>query len=77
MSGHLARRMRRPELVELSPELEELRCATEALQALEAEQAVGPLVAAEAAENECCICLRAEELGKLLALVLRTPMRMC
>jgi hypothetical protein len=61
--------MRRPELVELIPELEEVRSGTEALQALEAERAVGPLVEAEAAEKECCICLKAEELGKLLALV--------
>jgi len=64
-----ARRTRRPELVELIPELEEVRRGTEALQALEAERAVGPLVAAEAAEKECCICLKAEEVGKLLALV--------
>jgi hypothetical protein len=69
MSGHLARRTRRPELVELSPELEELRCATEALQALEAERALGPLVEAEAVVKDCCICLEAEEVGKLLALV--------
>ena len=64
-----ARRTRRPELVELIPELEEVRRGTEALQALEAERAVGPLMAAEAAEKECCICLKAEEVGKLLALV--------
>ena len=64
-----ARRKKRPELVELIPELEEVRRGTEALQALEAERAVGPLVAAEAAEKECCICLKAEEVGKLLALV--------
>jgi hypothetical protein len=64
-----ARRTRRPELVELIPELEEVRRGTEALQALEAERVVGPLVEAEAAEKECCICLKAEELGKLLALV--------
>ena len=62
-------RKKRPELVELIPELEEVRRGTEALQALEAERAVGPLVAAEAAEKECCICLKAEEVGKLLALV--------
>jgi serine/threonine protein kinase len=37
-----ARRTRRPELVELIPELEEVRRGTEALQALEAERAVGP-----------------------------------
>jgi hypothetical protein len=55
--------------VELIPELEEVRHGTEALQALEAERAVGPLVAAEAAEKECCICLKAEEVGKLLELV--------
>ena len=64
-----ARRTRRPELMELIPELEEVRRGTEALQALEAERAVGPLVEAEAAEKECCICLKAEEVGKLLALV--------
>ena len=64
-----ARRKKRPELVELIPELEEVRRGTEALQALEAERAVGPLVEAEAAEKECCICLKAEEVGKLLALV--------
>jgi interleukin-1 receptor-associated kinase 4 len=64
-----ARRTRRPELVELISELEEVRRGTEALQALEAEWAVGPLVKAEADEKECCICLKAEELGKLLALV--------
>jgi serine/threonine protein kinase len=63
------RRHRRAELLDLIPELEEVRRGTEALQALEAERAVGPLVEAEAAEKECCICLRAEELGKLLALV--------
>ena len=45
-----------------------MRLGTEALQSLEAERAVGPLVEAEAAEKECCICLKAE-LGKLLALV--------
>ena len=33
--------MRRPELVELIPELEEVRRGTEVLQALEAERAVG------------------------------------
>jgi serine/threonine protein kinase len=64
-----ARRTHRPELVELIPELEEVRRGTEALQALEAERAVRPLVEAEAAEKECCICLKAEEVGKLLALV--------
>jgi hypothetical protein len=37
-----ARRTRRPELVELMPELEEVRRGTEALEALEAERAVGP-----------------------------------
>jgi hypothetical protein len=30
---------------------------------------VGSLVAAEEAEKECCICLKAEEVGKMLALV--------
>jgi serine/threonine protein kinase len=64
-----ARRTRRPELVELISELEGVRRGTEALQTLEAEWAVGPLVEAEADEKECCICLKAEELGKLLALV--------
>jgi hypothetical protein len=64
-----ARRTRRPELVGLIPELVKVRRGTEALQALEAERAVGPLVEAEAAEKECCICLKAEEVGKLLALV--------
>ena len=44
--------------VELIPELEEVRRGIEALQALKAERAVGPLVAAEAAEKECCICLK-------------------
>ncbi len=62
-------RKKRPELVELIPELEEVRRGTEALQAQEAKRAVGPLVEAEAAEKECCICLKAEEVGKLLALV--------
>ena len=46
--------------MELIPELEEVRRGTEALQALEAERAVGPLVEAEAAQKECCICLKAE-----------------
>jgi hypothetical protein len=71
MSGHVsvARRTRRPELVELIPELEEVRCNTEALQALEAERAVGPLVEAETVVKVYCICLKAEEVGKLLALV--------
>jgi hypothetical protein len=62
-------RKKRPELVELIPELEEVRRGTEALQALEAERVVRPLVEAEAAEKECCICLKAEEVGRLLALV--------
>ena len=35
-------RTKRPELVELISELEEVRHGTEALQALEAERAVGP-----------------------------------
>ena len=56
-------------LMKIIPELEEVRRGTEALQALEAERAVGPWVEAEAAEKECCICLKAEEVGKLLALV--------
>ncbi len=62
-------RKKRPELVDLIPELEEVRRGTEVLQALEAERAVVPLVEAEAAEKECCICLKAEEVSKLLALV--------
>ncbi len=37
--------------MELVPELEEVRHGTEALQALEAERVVGPLVGAEAAEK--------------------------
>jgi hypothetical protein len=60
-----ARRTRRPELVELIPELEEVRRGTEAFQALEA---VRPLVETEAAEKRCCICLKAE-VCKFLALV--------
>ena len=63
------RRTRRSELVELIPELEEVRRGTETLQDLEAERAVHPLVEAEAAEKECCICFKTEEVGKLLALV--------
>jgi serine/threonine protein kinase len=76
-------RKKRPELVELIPELEDVRRGTkalqaledvrrgtEALQALQAERAVGPLLEAEAAEKECCICLKTGEEGKLLALVL-------
>ena len=55
--------------MELIPELEEVRRGTESLQALEAERPVGSWVEAEAAEKECCICLKAEEVGKLLALV--------
>ena len=46
-----------------------MRRGTEALQVLEAERAVGPLVESEAADKECCICLKAVEVGKLLALV--------
>ena len=49
--------------------VEEVRHGTEALQALEAERVVGPLVEAEAAEKECCTCIKAEEVGQLLALV--------
>jgi hypothetical protein len=30
---------------------------------------VWPLVEVEASEKKCCICLKSEELGKLLALV--------
>jgi hypothetical protein len=51
------------------PELGEMRRGTEALQTLEAQRVMGPLVEAEAQEKECCICLKAEELGKLLVLV--------
>ena len=47
-----ASRKKRPELVELIPELEEVRRGTETLQALEAERAVRILVEAEAAEKE-------------------------
>jgi hypothetical protein len=64
-----ARRTRRPELVQLIPELEEVRRGTEAFQALEAERAVRPLVETETAEKRCCICLKAEEVCKFLALV--------
>jgi interleukin-1 receptor-associated kinase 4 len=64
-----ARSPKRPQLVELIPELEEVRHSTEALHALEAERVVRILVEAEAAEKECCICLKTEEVGKLLALV--------
>jgi hypothetical protein len=49
-------------------QLEEVRHVTEALQSLEAERSVGPLVEAETVEKECFICLKVEELGKLLAL---------
>ena len=56
-------RKKHPELVELISEPEEVRRGTGALQVLEAERAVGPLVEAEAAEKECCICLKAEEMG--------------
>ena len=45
-------RKKRPELVKLIPELEEVRRGTETLQALEAERAVRILVEAEAAEKE-------------------------
>ena len=55
--------------MELIPELEEVRSGTEALQVLEAERAVGPLVEAEAPDKVCCIGLQAEEVGKFLALV--------
>jgi hypothetical protein len=55
--------------VELIPELEEVRRGTESLQTLESEPSVGLLVEDEAAEKEYCICLKAEEVGKLLALV--------
>ena len=41
-----------PELVHLIPELEEVRCGTETLQALEAQWSMGPLVEAEAVEKE-------------------------
>ena len=64
-----ARHTRRPELVELIPELEEVKHVTEALEALEAQRSVWPLLQAEADEKECCICLKTEEMCKLLALV--------
>ena len=41
----------------------------ETLKTLEPERVVGPLVETEAAEKECCICLKSEEVGKLLTLV--------
>ncbi len=41
---------KRPDLVELIPELEEVRHGTESLQTLEAERAVGPLVETEVTE---------------------------
>jgi hypothetical protein len=50
-------RKKRPERVELIPELEEVRHGT---AALEAEKVGGPLVGADAAEEECCICLKTE-----------------
>ncbi len=62
-------RKKLPDLVELIPELEEVRRGTETLQALVAERTVGPLVEAEAAEKECCVCLKAEEVSKFLVLV--------
>ncbi len=62
-------RKKHPELVKLVPELEEVRRGTEALQALEAEWGVGPLVETDTAEKECCISLKTEEVGKLLSLV--------
>ena len=67
---------RRPELVDLIPELE-VGHGTQALQAIEAELGVGLLVEAEAAEKERCICLKAEEVGKLLAIVTCRHRRVC
>ena len=55
--------------MEIIPELEEVRRGTEALEALEAQRSVWPLLEAEAAEKECCICLKTEDMCKLLALV--------
>ena len=61
-------RTHRLDLVELIPELE-VRHDTESLQALETERVVCPLVEDEAAEKVCCICLKSEEVGKLLETV--------
>jgi hypothetical protein len=58
-----------PVLVELVPEL--------SFTAIEAERGVGLLVEAEATEKECCICLKAEEVGKLLAIVTCRHRRVC
>ena len=62
-------RKKRPEVVKLVPELEEARHDTEVLQARGSEWDVRSLVEAEADEKEYCICLKTEEVGKLLALV--------
>ena len=62
-------RKKRPELVKIIPELEEVRHGTESLQVLQTEWVVGPLVEVEAGEKQCCICLKTEEVGKLLTLV--------
>jgi hypothetical protein len=48
----LARCTSRPELVELISELEEVRRVTEALQTLEAQRSVWPLVETEAVEKD-------------------------
>jgi hypothetical protein len=62
-------RKKRPERVKLVPELEDVRHGTEALKALKSERDVGPLLKAQEAEKECCICLKAEVVGKFLTLV--------
>jgi hypothetical protein len=55
--------------VKLGETIEEVRLGTDTLQTLETERAVGPLVEEETVEKESCICLKAEEVGKLLTLV--------
>jgi hypothetical protein len=55
--------------MDLIPELEEVRHGTEVLQALQTDRVVGSLVEAEVTEKECCICLKAKEMGKLMELV--------
>ena len=57
-------RKRRPELVELIPELEEVRRGTGAAGA-RGRAGRG----AFGGGKRCCICLKAEEVGKFLALV--------
>ena len=46
-----------PDLVDLIPELEEVRHGTEALQALESDRTVRTSVEVETSEKEYCICL--------------------